>query len=100
MFFVVGFCGKQVHFWRGAVERKNIVGLVRCVGLFVLGFFLHGNMGLYFNLAGILVVVGGTLGAATISFPLKRLQISPHAFAAKGPVGVPQEDPGELQGQR
>ena len=39
------------------------------------GFFLQGNIGLYFNLAGILIVVGGTLGATMISFRLKRLEI-------------------------
>ncbi len=57
------------------MERKNVVGLMLCVGLFVLGFFLQGNIGLYFNLAGILIVVGGTLGATMISFRLKRLEI-------------------------
>jgi len=57
------------------MERKNVVGLMLCVGLFVLGFFLHGNIGLYFNLAGILIVVGGTFGATMISFRLKRLEI-------------------------
>jgi chemotaxis protein MotA len=57
------------------MERKNVVGLMLCVGLFVLGFFLQGNIGLYFNLAGILIVVGGTFGATMISFRLKRLEI-------------------------
>ena len=57
------------------MERKNVVGLMLCVGLFVVGFFLQGNIGLYFNLAGILIVVGGTFGATMISFRLKRLEI-------------------------
>jgi chemotaxis protein MotA len=60
---------------RVTMERKNVVGLMLCVGLFALGFFIQGNIGLYFNLAGILIVVGGTLGATMISFRLKRLQI-------------------------
>jgi chemotaxis protein MotA len=57
------------------MERKNLMGLMICLCLFILGFFLHGNIGLYFNLAGILIVVGGTLGATLISFRLKRLEI-------------------------
>jgi chemotaxis protein MotA len=62
------------------MERKNVVGLILCSGLFVLGFFLNGNVGLYFNLAGMLIVVGGTLGATMISFRLKRLQILYHVL--------------------
>ncbi|MBW1947467.1 MAG: MotA/TolQ/ExbB proton channel family protein [Deltaproteobacteria bacterium] len=57
------------------MERKNFMGLIICLCLFISGFFLHGNIGLYFNLAGILIVVGGTLGATLISFRLKRLEI-------------------------
>ena len=57
------------------IERKNIIGLVICVILFCVGFVIHGNVGLYFNLAGLLIVVGGTLGATLISFRTKRLNI-------------------------
>lgn len=57
------------------MERKNIIGLVICVILFCLGFFIRGNVGLYFNLAGLLIVIGGTLGATLICFRSKRLNI-------------------------
>jgi chemotaxis protein MotA len=57
------------------MERYNIIGLVICVILFCLGFFAGGNVGLYFNLAGLLIVVGGTLGASFICFRTKRLNI-------------------------
>ena len=54
---------------------KNIIGLLICVILFCVGFTIHGNVGLYFNLAGILIVVGGTLGATLICFRTKRINI-------------------------
>ncbi len=56
-------------------ERKNIFGLVICIILFCSGFAIHGNVGLYFNLAALLVVFGGTLGATIICFRIKRLKI-------------------------
>jgi chemotaxis protein MotA len=57
------------------MERKNIIGLVISSILFGFGFMIHGNIGLYFNLAGLLIVVGGTLGATLISFRTNRLMI-------------------------
>ena len=54
---------------------KNILGLLFCVILFCVGFSLHGNVGLYFNLAGMLIVLGGTLGATLICFRTKRINI-------------------------
>jgi len=56
-------------------ERKNLIGLAICVILFCSGFAIHGNVGLYFNLAALLIVVGGTFGATFISFQKKRLMI-------------------------
>jgi len=58
-----------------AMGSKNIVGLLMCLGLFCAGFLFHGNVGLYFNAAGLLIVCGGTLGATLISFQAKRLLI-------------------------
>jgi chemotaxis protein MotA len=58
-----------------AMERKNKIGLVICVVLFCLGFGIHGNVGLYFNLAALLIVVGGTFGATLMCFRTKRLVI-------------------------
>ena len=58
-----------------AMGSKNIIGLLICLALFCLGFLFHGNVGLYFNAAGILIVCGGTLGATLVSFQAKRLSI-------------------------
>ncbi len=39
------------------------------------GFAFHGNIGLYFNLSGLLIVVGGSLGATLLAYRLERLFI-------------------------
>jgi chemotaxis protein MotA len=55
--------------------NKNIIGLVLCGGLFIFGFLIHGNLSLYLNLSGLLIVCGGTLAASLISFRVDQLQI-------------------------
>jgi len=55
--------------------RKNVIGLTLSVGIFILGFILNGNVGLYFNLSGILIVFGGTLAATLLSFKIDQLRI-------------------------
>lgn len=59
----------------GVMETRNSIGLAICVGLFCLGFVIHGNVGFYFNLAGLLIVVGGTLGATLVCSRARRLII-------------------------
>jgi len=55
--------------------KKNIIGLLICVALFLSGFLIHGNTGLYINLSGFLIIVGGTLGATFLSYNFKRIEI-------------------------
>jgi len=55
--------------------NKNLLGLVLCVLVFVFGFTLLGNLSLYFNVAGLLIVLSGTTGAVFLSYPVKRLRI-------------------------
>jgi chemotaxis protein MotA len=55
--------------------HRNLVGLVFFMLLFLSGFFVHGQVGLYFNLAGLVIVIGGTMGAAMISFRVERLLV-------------------------
>lgn len=55
---------------------KNILGLTLCAGLFFLGFFINGNLSFYFNLSGLLIVLGGTLAAAFLSFKWEQLSIA------------------------
>lgn len=58
--------------WRG---NNTAVGVVLCTVIFGLGFLIAGNIGLYFNLIGLFIVVGGTLGATLIGFSNRRLMI-------------------------
>ena len=53
--------------------RKGVLLLVISTGFFAMGFFIHGNIGFYFNLAALLIVFGGTLAATFISFRVERL---------------------------
>lgn len=56
--------------------NKNITGLILCTFLFLFGFFIHGNIGLYFNISGLLIVLGGTAAAALLSFKWEQLCIA------------------------
>lgn len=55
--------------------RKNITGIILSTGVFCLGFILNGNIGLYFNLSGMMIVAGGTFTATLLSFRMEQLKI-------------------------
>ena len=55
--------------------NRNITGFIICVVLMLAGFVFHGNIGLYFNLSGLLIVLGGSLGATLLAYRLDRLAI-------------------------
>jgi chemotaxis protein MotA len=57
------------------VERRTLLGILTGSLIFLLGFSLNGKIALYFNLVSILIVSGGILGAAFISFRWERLMI-------------------------
>ncbi len=57
------------------MKNKNIIGLLFTIALFLLGFSINGNVSLYFNISGLLVIFGGTLSATLISFRLEQLKI-------------------------
>lgn len=57
------------------LRNKNLIGLVLCVLVFLAGFSLHGNVSLYFNVAGLLIVLAGTMGAVFLSYRVERLVI-------------------------
>jgi chemotaxis protein MotA len=56
------------------LKNKNLFGLICCAVVFLLGFTLHGNLSLYFNLSGFMIVLGGTLSATFISFRFEQLR--------------------------
>ena len=55
------------------MERNKLIGLLCCVGLVFIGFAFQGNLLLYFNLAALFIVIGGTAGATLVSFRIKSL---------------------------
>lgn len=58
------------------MQNKTVIGLVLSSLLFIVGFSLHGNLSLYFNISGMLIVFGGTAAAALISFRFEQLKIA------------------------
>jgi len=57
------------------MKKKNLTGLILFGGLFVIGFLIHGNLSLYFNISGLLIVCSGTISATLISFRFDQLKI-------------------------
>lgn len=55
------------------MDKKSILALIFCAGIFAAGFASNGNVTLFFNVAGLLIVLGGTLGATIASFHISRL---------------------------
>lgn len=53
----------------------NICGLILCLLVTTVGFYIAGNYSMYFNLSGFLIVIGGTLGCALVSYRLERLAV-------------------------
>ncbi len=58
------------------MKRQNIIGLVICILLFAAGFLIKGNISMYFNIAGFMIVIGGSSAAALLSFRMDRLRIT------------------------
>lgn len=70
------------------MKNKNLIGLLLFGGTFFFGFLIHGNLSLYFNISGIMIVVGGTVSAALISFRFAQLRIVTKVlwFAYRKPI--------------
>lgn len=54
---------------------KHMIGLLITLFITMAGFIIAGNIGMYFNLSGFLIVIGGSLGCALISYRLDRLVV-------------------------
>ncbi len=55
------------------MKNKNLIGLILSTLLFLLGFALHGNIGLYFSLSAALIVIFGTFAATLLSYKFDQL---------------------------
>lgn len=76
------------------IRVLNALGLAFCLALFGSGFFINGNVGLFFNLSGALIVVGGTLGASCLSYRMDRLLILVKVLTTT--YSKPVKQPGEI----
>ncbi len=57
------------------MKNKTRIGLILGSLLFVIGFVINGNLILYLNISGILIVVGGVVVASLMSFKFEQLRI-------------------------
>ena len=57
------------------MQQRNLIGLALCTLIFLIGLFCKGDVSLYFNIASLMIVAGGSAAAALLSFQLERLRI-------------------------
>ncbi|MBC8317211.1 MAG: MotA/TolQ/ExbB proton channel family protein [Desulfobulbaceae bacterium] len=57
------------------MQNKNVIGVILCLLLFLVGFVFHGNISMYYNISGFLVVIGGTFGATLLTYRMDRIMI-------------------------
>ncbi|MFA9461503.1 motility protein A [Thiohalorhabdus methylotrophus] len=55
------------------MDIATLIGLVAAFGLVLLGILLGGTLGSFLNAPGALIVIGGTLGATLVSYPLQQV---------------------------
>ncbi|MFH0782022.1 MAG: MotA/TolQ/ExbB proton channel family protein [Pseudomonadota bacterium] len=55
------------------MRYKNLIGILLSTALFLLGFIINGNISLFFNLSGWLVVFGGTVAAVLVGYKTEQL---------------------------
>lgn len=76
------------------MDLATLIGLVGALGVIVISIFMGGSAGSFLNLPSILIVVGGTLAATLMRFPLAHMlgafQVALKAFIHKA------ERPSEL----
>jgi chemotaxis protein MotA len=57
------------------MKNTTRIGFFLGLTIFLIGFIINGNLLLYFNLSGILIVIGGVAAASLLSFKLDQLRI-------------------------
>ena len=57
------------------MKNKTRIGLILGLALFAIGFIINGNLILYLNISGILIVMGGVVAASLLSFKFEQLRI-------------------------
>ena len=66
------------------LDLATVAGIISGLGLLILAIFLGGGAGIFFNVPSLLIVVGGTVAATLINFPLREvvrvMKVAPKAF--------------------
>jgi len=55
------------------MDIATVLGIVSAVGLVGMSIMTGGGLMMFFSLPSILIVVGGTIGASLVNFPLKEM---------------------------
>ena len=58
-----------------AHAKLNIIGVVFFFILFCAGFAISGNIGIYVNISGLIIVIGGTFTALFLGYRMERILI-------------------------
>lgn len=53
------------------MDLATILGIASAFGLVIIAIFMGGGLSLFINIPSLMIVVGGTLGATMINYPLK-----------------------------
>ena len=55
------------------MDIATILGVISAFGLVIIAIFMGGGIQLFINIPALMIVVGGTLGATMINYPLKEV---------------------------
>ena len=55
------------------MDIATILGIISAFGLVCLAIFMGGGIQLFINIPALMIVVGGTLGATMINYPLREV---------------------------
>jgi len=55
------------------MDIATVLGVISAFGLVLVAIFMGGGLGLFINVPALMIVVGGTVGATMINYPLKEV---------------------------
>ena len=58
------------------MQKQNFIGVILATAIFLASFLLNGNLGLYVNFSGLMVVFGGIAAATLLSFGWDQLVVA------------------------
>src|SRR5690554_6254352 len=69
------------------MDFATLTGIVSGIVFITIGILLNGELGSYYNPASIMIVLGGTLAATLVAYPINRviriLRVAKHLFLSK-----------------